>query len=197
MSLAGALRKRGSPPDYTGVLIAHLGPYGLTAFGGYGQFTGPDGGKYTALFVIAGITAPIGGPPAFFVTGLGGGAGVNRQLVLPANLDDFPSYPLVAAIDPHSTLASDPEKALDELSAAFPPERGNFWFAAGVSFTSFALIDVTAVIAVSVGDGLRGRSARTGPDGAADHVRAAGRGGTRAAGGVFHQGGRRSSSRPS
>ena len=92
------------------MLIAHLGPYGLTAFGGYGQFTGPDGGKYTALFVIAGITAPIGGPPAFFATGLGGGAGVNRQLVLPANLDDFPSYPLVAAIDPHSTLASDPGK---------------------------------------------------------------------------------------
>ena len=48
VSLAGALRKRGSPPDYTGVLIAHLGPYGLTAFGGYGQFTGPDGSKYTA-----------------------------------------------------------------------------------------------------------------------------------------------------
>ena len=75
--------------------------------------------------------------------------------MLPANLDDFPSYPLVAAIDPHSTLASDPEKALDELSAAFPPERGNFWFAAGVSFTAFALVDVTAVIAVSVGDGFQ------------------------------------------
>ena len=155
VSLAGALRKRGSPPDYTGVLIAHLGPYGLTAFGGYGQFTGPDGSKYTALFVVAGITAPIGGPPAFFITGLGGGAGINRELVLPATLDDFPNYPLVAALDPHSTLASDPETALDELSAAFPPERGNFWFAAGVSFTSFALVDVTAVIAVSVGDGFQ------------------------------------------
>lgn len=155
VSLAGALRKRGSPPDYTGVLIAHLGPYGLTAFGGYGQFAAPDGSKYTSLFVIAGITAPIGGPPAFFVTGLGGGAGINRQLVLPATLDDFPNYPLVAAIDPHSTLASDPEHALDELSSAFPPERGNFWFAAGVSFTCFALVDVTAVVAVSVGDGFQ------------------------------------------
>jgi hypothetical protein len=155
VSLAGALRKRGSPPDYTGVLIAHLGPYGLTAFGGYGQFTGPDGSQYTALFVVAGITAPIGGPPAFFVTGLGGGAGVNRQLVLPATLDDFPNYPLVAALDPHSTLARDPQAALDELSAVFPPERGNFWFAAGVSFTSFALVDVTAVVAVSVGDGFQ------------------------------------------
>ena len=155
VSLAGALRKSGSPPDYIGVLIAHIGPYGLTAFGGYGQFLAPDGSRYTSLFVVAGITAPIGGPPAFFVTGLGGGAGINRQLVLPATLDDFPSYPLVAAIDPHSTLATDPQHALDELSAAFPPQRGNFWFAAGLSFTSFALVDVTAVVAVSVGDGVQ------------------------------------------
>jgi hypothetical protein len=155
VSLAGALRKRGSPPDYTGVLIAHLGPYGLAAFGGYGQFAGPDGASYTALFAVAGITTPIGGPPAFFVTGLGGGAGINRQLVLPATLDDLPSYPLIAALDPHSTLASDPQTALDELSGMFPPERGTFWFAAGVSFTSFALVDVTAVIAVSAGDGFQ------------------------------------------
>ena len=139
VSLAGALRKSGSPPDYIGVLIAHIGPYGLTAFGGYGQFLAPDGSRYTSLFVVAGITAPIGGPPAFFVTGLGGGAGHYWQLVLLATLvDDFPSYPPVAAIDPHSTLASDPQHALDELSAAFPPQRGNFWFAAGLSFTSFA-----------------------------------------------------------
>jgi hypothetical protein len=155
VSLAGALRKRGSPPDYVGVLIARLGPYGLTAFGGYGQFKAPDGSDYTSLFVVAGITAPIGGPPAFFVTGLGGGAGINRRLVFPASLDDFPSFPLIAALDPHSTLASDPQHALDELSAAFPPERGTFWFAAGVSFTSFALVDVTAVLALSVGDGFQ------------------------------------------
>ena len=90
VSLAGALRKSGSPPDYIGVLIAHIGPYGLTAFGGYGQFLAPDGSRYTSLFVVAGITAPIGGPPAFFVTGLGGGAGINRQLVLPAPWTTFP-----------------------------------------------------------------------------------------------------------
>jgi hypothetical protein len=155
ISLAGALRKAGSPPDYEGVIIAHLGPYGLTAFGGYGQFLAPDGSKYTSLFVLGGITAPIGGPPAFFVTGLGGGMGVNRALVLPGTLDDFPNFPLVAALDPASTLASNPQHALDELSSAFPPEQGNFWFAAGVSFTSFALVEVVACVAVSVGDGFQ------------------------------------------
>jgi hypothetical protein len=158
VQLAGGLRRRdnpslpGDPPDYIGVLLARIGPYGLTAFGGYGQFPSP-GGKFTALFVFAAISAPIGGPPAFFVTGLGGGAGINRALVLPTELNDFATFPLVAALDPHSTLASDPEHAMDLLSSSFPPERGTFWFAAGVSFTSFALVDVIAVVALEVGDG--------------------------------------------
>lgn len=158
IQLAGGLRRRdnpslpGDPPDYVGVLLARVGPYGLTAFGGYGQFPSP-GGKFTALFVFAAISAPIGGPPAFFVTGLGGGAGINRALVLPTELNDFATFPMVAALDPQSTLASDPEHAMDLLSSSFPPQRGTFWFAAGVSFTSFALVDVVAVVAVEVGDG--------------------------------------------
>ena len=158
VQLAGGLRRRdnpslpGDPPDYIGVLLARIGPYGLTAFGGYGQFPSP-GGKFTALFVFAAISAPIGGPPAFFVTGLGGGAGINRALVLPTELNDFATFPMVAALDPHSTLASDPEHAMDLLSSSFPPQRGTFWFAAGVSFTSFALVDVIAVVALEVGDG--------------------------------------------
>ena len=158
VQLAGGLRRRdnpslpGDPPDYIGVLLARIGPYGLTAFGGYGEFPSP-GGKFTALFVFAAISAPIGGPPAFFVTGLGGGAGINRALVLPTELNDFATFPMVAALDPHSTLASDPEHAMDLLSSSFPPQRGTFWFAAGVSFTSFALVDVIAVVALEVGDG--------------------------------------------
>jgi hypothetical protein len=158
VQLAGGLRRRdnpslpGNPPDYVGVLLARVGPYGLTAFGGYGQFPSPAG-KFTALFVFAAISAPIGGPPAFFVTGLGGGIGINRALVLPADLNDFATFPMIAALDPNSTLASDPEHAMDLLSSSFPPQRGTFWFAAGVSFTSFALVDVEAVLAVEVGDG--------------------------------------------
>ena len=93
VSLAGALRKSGSPPDYVGVLIAHIGPYGLTAFGGYGQFLAPDGSRYTSLFVVAGITAPIGGPPAFFVTGLGGGAGINRAARAAGHPGRLPQLP--------------------------------------------------------------------------------------------------------
>jgi hypothetical protein len=158
VQLAGGLRRRdnpslpGNPPDYVGVLLAKVGPYGLTAFGGYGQFPSPEG-KFTALFIFAAINAPIGGPPAFFVTGLGGGAGINRALILPTELNDFASFPMIAALDPHSTLADNPEHAMDLLSSSFPPQHGTFWFAAGVSFTSFALVDVVAVVAIEVGNG--------------------------------------------
>jgi hypothetical protein len=158
VQLAGGLRRRdnpsfpGKPPDYVGMLLARVGPYGLTAFGGYGQFPSPTG-NFTALFVFAAINAPLGGPPAFFVTGLGGGAGINRALVLPTELNDFASFPMIAALDPQSTLASDPEHAMDLLSSSFPPQQGTYWFAAGVSFTSFALVDVVAVVAIEVGDG--------------------------------------------
>ncbi len=155
VSLAGALRKRANPPDYVGILVAKVGPYGLTAFGGYGKYAVPGGDQFTALFVVAAVSAPIGGPPAFFITGLGGGAGVNRRLVLPASLNDFPNYPLVAALDPNSALARNPDGALDSLAVAFPPERGSFWLAAGISFTSFSLVEVVAVVAVSIGDDLQ------------------------------------------
>ncbi len=159
VSLAGGLWRRdnpslpGDPPDYVGMLAAGIGPYALTAFGGYGRFPSPAG-AFTSLFVFAAINAPIGGPPAFFVTGLGGGAGINRSLVLPTSLADFSEFPLVAALDPDSGLAANPAQAMDLISASFPPERGTFWFAAGVAFTSFALIDAVAVLAVEVGDGV-------------------------------------------
>ena len=35
---------------------------------------------------------------------------------------------------------------------------GEFWFAAGINFTSFALVDGIAVVSVKIGDGLRSRS---------------------------------------
>ena len=34
-------------------------------------------------------------------------------------------------------------------------KRGEFWFAAGIAFTSFALVEGIAVLSVKIGDGLR------------------------------------------
>jgi hypothetical protein len=126
--------------------------YGISAYGGYAVVTDAQG-DFTSLFIYGALVAPIGGPPAFFVTGIGAGVGVNRHLILPADLNDFPSYPLLQALDPNSALA-DPDTALTQLRTFFPPARGVFWFAAGVSFLSFALVEGIAVVAIEIGDGL-------------------------------------------
>lgn len=151
VSLTGGLLKttyKGSP-SYVGMLLGRFGTYGLSVFGGYTDDNGSP-----SFFVFGAINGPIGGPPAFFLTGIGGGLGINRGLVIPTDLSNFGEYPFIQALDPGAKPPDDPMGELYKLNDYFPPLRGNFWFAAGISFNSFALVDGVAVIAVSFGEGL-------------------------------------------
>ncbi len=58
-------------------------------FGGYADDHGSP-----SFFVFGAVNGPIGGPPAFFVTGLGGGLGINRGLVVPDDPAQFAVVPL-------------------------------------------------------------------------------------------------------
>ena len=154
LTIAGGLLKQGVEPDveYLGMLLARFGTYGITIFGGYGQGT-DNGVRFTAFFAVGAINGPIGGPPAFFLTGIGGGFGINRQLKVPTDLSRFGDYPLIQALD----IAARPQQPMDQLRALgqyYPMKRGTFWFAAGISFNCFALVDGIAVVAIQVGDGL-------------------------------------------
>lgn len=157
ISVAGGLRERrvpGRAPDYLGMVRIRFAQFGITAIGGFGEYPDGSGGTYTSFFLFGALSAPLGGPPAFFVTGIGAGAGINRRLVVPPEMAQLPSFPLVAAMDPGSALARDPMAALDTLGTTFPPERGTFWFAVGVRFTSFVVVESVAVLAIEVSDGL-------------------------------------------
>lgn len=154
VSIVGGLLKQTTDKgiEYLGMLLGRFGVYGLTIFGGYGEGQ-QNGQKFVAFFAIGAINGPIGGPPAFFLTGIGGGFGINRRLVVPTDLSRFGDYPLIQALD----IAARPQNPMDQLRALgqyFPMERGTFWFAAGLSFNSFALVDGIAVVAVQIGDGL-------------------------------------------
>jgi hypothetical protein len=154
LSLAGGLRKfpvSEGGVQYLGMLLAKLAVYGISVYGGYG-LVGPPGDQYASLFLFGAVNGPIGGPPAFFVTGIGGGFGINRDLIYPSDLTQFNTYPFIKALDP-AARPGDPMTELDQVRGFFPPDRGSFWFAAGVSFNSFSLVDGVAVIAVQVGDG--------------------------------------------
>ena len=154
VSIAGGLLKQQGPQgiEYLGMLLGRFAVYGLTVYGGYGEGS-ENGQKFTAFFAIGAVNGPIGGPPAFFLTGIGGGFGINRQLRLPNDLARFGDYPLIQALDIAAT-PSDPMTQLRALGNYFPMKKGTFWFAAGLSFNSFALVDGIAVVGVQIGDGL-------------------------------------------
>lgn len=152
-SLAGGLLKVVDPvtheTGYLGMLVGRFAAYGLSVFGGYSQ----DEHGNASFFVFGGVNGPFGGPPAFFLTGIGGGLGINRGLVVPSDISRFGDFPFIAALDA-SRAPQEPMQQLQSLRAVFPHSPGQFWFAAGISFTSFNLVDGIAVLAVSFGDGL-------------------------------------------
>lgn len=154
VTLSGGLRKFGTEPDieYVGMLMARVATYGLSIYGGYGTGVS-DGVRFTAFFAFGAVTGPIGGPPAFFLTGIGGGFGINRDLIFPSSLATFADFVMIKALDPSASASSDPMLELVNVRNTFPMRRDRFWFAAGVSFTSFALVDGVAVVAISFGGG--------------------------------------------
>lgn len=117
--------------------IAGLG--GISAFGGFGKVD-----SSASLYVFAALNAPLGGPPFFFVTGLAGGFGYNRQS--PQGLP-LSKHPFIAAIEQGSS-------AIQGLAAGFSPAEGNHWFAAGVKFRSLGLIEGIVVAVAAFGHDL-------------------------------------------
>jgi hypothetical protein len=152
VSISGGLVKNPGPPiEYDGILSCDIAGRGFTVVGGYARPN--DGqGNYTSVFIFVSLPIPLGGPPFLFVTGLGGGAGYNRELQPPTDLNQIPSFFLISAID-DSTLANDPMSALVSMVKFVPPRRGSFWLAAGVRFNSFVVVNSVAVVYVALDRG--------------------------------------------
>ena len=151
VSIAGGLLKNPGPPvEYDGMLKVEVAGKGFTAVGGYSR-PSDQLGEYTSLFIFVALPITLGGPPCFFVTGLGGGAGINRRLI-PPEITEVPNFVLVAAID-DSTFANNPMAALKNMATNIPARRGSYWFAAGVRFDSFVLVHSIAVIYVALDKG--------------------------------------------
>jgi hypothetical protein len=155
VTLIGGLRKfgDGDSVEYVGMLVGRFAVYGLSVYGGYGTAV-VDGQRFAAFFAFGAVNGPIGGPPAFFLTGIGGGLGINRDLIFPKDESRFGEFPFLKALDPAARPSGDPMAELSRLRDYFPMRRGEFWFAAGISFTCFALVDGIAVVSVKIGDGL-------------------------------------------
>lgn len=138
--------------SYYGTVIAKSGMFSIKALGGYTPAVEKDGESFPpSFFIYANIKIPIGGPPYLSVKGLVGGFGLNNRLILPS-LTELPSYILLPGpkapkqgSDPETTI----KEVLPQMQKIFIPDSGQYWMAAGISFSSFETVNVFAVATVS------------------------------------------------
>lgn len=158
LEIAGALRKavvtdsQGNNPyvEYQGLCTVNAGTFALSAMGAFGRVpSGTGDNTYVSCFVIAALDTPLGGPPFFFVTGLMGGLGLNRQLLLP-DVTAVPSSPFMTIMD---GFGSDPMGALKGIQSTMPAEYGSLWFAVGLKFTTFQIVESKAVLFIKIDEG--------------------------------------------
>ena len=165
LSIVGALRKavmpvydNGNPVidngipvtyiEYQGLCSIKASSFGLSAVGAFGRVN--DGAnQYVSCFVVAAVDATLGGPPFFFVTGLLGGLGLNRQLSIPS-INQLDDQIFLMAMD-SSALCANPMGVLDSIRDQMPAEYGSFWFAIGVKFTTFKVLESKAVLYLKFG----------------------------------------------
>lgn len=169
MVIDGAFLKETIPPSYedTGGILYYLGAatieytgFNFTALGGYSP---AQHGQPESFFLYANIDHELGGTPAFFITGLAFGFGINTQLKMPT-LANLPACPLIYNPPPANT---DPKLSLTDTlkSLIYDPSTpgntgmliykdGEYWIAAGLKFTSYEMIQGFALAVVSFGDDL-------------------------------------------
>jgi hypothetical protein len=138
--------------EYDGLAVVQAGQMRIAAIGSLAKIQGQS-----SLFIYAVLDYPLGGIPVFYVTGLSGGFGLNRQLLMPP-IDQVSDFPLIKeALNPPQ-IPTDAgsagpviTKELQQLDRYLMPSAGQYFACAGIRFTSFELIDSFVVVAVSFG----------------------------------------------
>jgi len=164
LTIAGSmvnLSAPGGPAQFAGGVTIGASNFQLMAFGYYGKQVDPTTQQaFTSLFIFGDLAYDFGGPPAFFVTGVALGFGYNSSLRLPT-IDQVASFPFVQVL-PGSTTPNtglfknpDPQAVLGVILNTTPPWvaplQGSLWFAAGITFTSFGMVNSQALVIVEIG----------------------------------------------
>jgi hypothetical protein len=155
VTIAGALLKNdsGSTVEYDGMLLIQITEFGLVAVGAYSKPKDAQG-DYTSVFIFAGLFIIIGIPPVIEVEAIGLGVGYNRELIVPDDINQIPTFILVAALDDGGALANDPMGELMQIRDSIPAKRGSLWLAVGLHGTTFVIVHVTAIVYVALDRGV-------------------------------------------
>lgn len=138
--------------EFAGTATIQLKTFGISAVGAYAQFSGQ-----TSMFVFANVSGPFGGPPFFFVTGFCGGFGYNSKLRIPGQNEVY-QFPFVASLSDPNVLgpAAGPTDVLQKIMGGdkpwVSPSAGDIWLATGIRFTTFQLVNSTALLIAEFGN---------------------------------------------
>ena len=139
---------KGETVSYQGRALIKTETFAIDAFGAYTTVKDEP-----SLFIFALANYPLGGPPCFFVMGLAAGFGYNRSLKIPS-IEQVQEFPLLAAMNDLAAIGGEdasPGERLEKLGDWIPPAPGAYWLAAGVSFTSFKIVNSNVLAVVEFG----------------------------------------------
>ncbi|TGN14064.1 DUF6603 domain-containing protein [Leptospira ilyithenensis] len=134
---------------YSGFAIIRSSIMQLSGLGSYADCQG-----HPSFFIYLNYSEPLGGPPYFYVMGLAGGFGYNRSLLIP-DVSQIQNFPFVQiALGQSSVGTEDPSSVLQYLvqQGLSDPSIGDYWFAAGIRFLTFQMIDSFALATARFGD---------------------------------------------
>lgn len=144
----GLLKVSDDPLRLDGSLLIRTEMFTMSASGSYADVNGTP-----SFFAFAVLDKDLGGPSFFHVTGLAAGFGVNRTLKLPP-IEEVHTFPLIQMAMGNGTPKAKEEGtdwALVKLQDHIMPANGEYWFAVGVRFSSFEMIQSFALLSVSFG----------------------------------------------
>ncbi|KAF8626078.1 hypothetical protein AX15_005094 [Amanita polypyramis BW_CC] len=138
ITLAGLFRHKDDL--YEGGIIIGFVPYSLTAVGFYGKMN-----NFTTVFVFAKLEGPLICLEFALISGVCGGFGYNNTIGYPT-IDQVATYPFIT-----QPKSSNPDEVLQSLLGKWvqPMEKVN-WFVVGMKVRAFDMLDVDAVVVVTV-----------------------------------------------
>lgn len=152
VSISGVLIRstEGGVERYDGAALIKASGFAIAGLGSYSEVGGRP-----SLFIFAVLHRDLGGPAFFHVNGLAAGFGYNRAFKLPP-VEEVQNFPLVrGALEENYFAGSTPKQsiagAMQKLREYIPPSPGDYWFAAGIRFSSFEMIQSFALLSVSFG----------------------------------------------
>ena len=160
LTIAGALINLAPPGadyiEFEGGVMISTASFTVQAFGYYGAKDG-----FTSMFIFGDLMYPFGGPPAFFVTGTALGFGYNSNLNIPY-IEQVQVFPFVQVLSNPDFFGKNPTPAdvLGKMLDKDPKvpdtpwvqrQNGSLWFAAGITFTSFELVNSVAMVFIQIG----------------------------------------------